>query len=284
MIIKHTAEMPWENGLDVVNAMTPEFRDNLGPAELIPETYSKYKQKTLTIDPETTYRGDLIHLEAGYADLTDAYHDSVEECLYLEGDNHLTGDGEHVGGDYFWRPPGIVHSASTREGFRALLFLEGKSEGDQSDFASRRIRPAEEVGMCVTEPDWEKAMGSRGWVRVSTRNLPWIAGPHWARTQGDTSLLDVEHLSVKVLSHNYATGAQSLLIRFDPGYQQSGPLKMSARVGAFVLDGSLSVGDEKLVAESWIQTEADETQPGWASAEGATVFAKIAGFAEAVRA
>jgi hypothetical protein len=281
MDIKHTAELPWENGLDVVNAMTPEFRDNLGPSELIEETYAKYEQKTLTIDPETTYRGDLIHLQAGYADLTDAYHDSVEECLYLDGDNHLTGDGDHVGGDYFWRPPGIVHSASTRDGFRALLFLEGKSEGDHSDYASRRIRPSDEVGQCVTEPDWDKAMRGRGWVRVATKDLPWVAGQDWARTQGDTSLLDVEHLEVKVLSHNYATGAQSLLVRLSPGYGQSGPLRMSERIGAFVLEGSVVVGDETLVAESWIQVEAGEDQPGWTSADGATLFCKITGFVDA---
>jgi hypothetical protein len=284
MDIRHTPEMPWENGLDVINAMTPEFRDNLGPADRLAETYAKYKQKTLTIDAETTYRGDLIHLEAGYADLTDAYHDSVEECFYLAGDNNLTGDGDYVGGDYFWRPPGIVHSASTREGFKGLLFLEGKSEGDHSDFASRRIRPSEEVGQCVTEPDWDKAMGSRGWVRLTTANVPWVPGSAWARTQGDTPLLDVERLSVKVLSHNYVTGAQSIMMRLDPGYRQSGPLRLTPRMGAFVLSGSLSVGDQTLGAESWIQTEAGEEQPGWTSEEGATLFAKISGFVDAASA
>jgi hypothetical protein len=280
MDIKHTSELPWENGLDVVNAMTPEFRDNLGPADKIPETYAKYKQKTLTIDPETSYRGDLIHLEPGYADLTDAYHDSVEECFYLEGDNNLTGDGDYVGGDYFWRPPGIVHSASTRAGFKGLLFLEGKSEGDHSDYASRRIRPAEEVGLCVTEPDWEKAMGSRGWVRLQTKNVPWVAGPHWARTQGDTSALDLDRLAVKVLSHNYATGAQSIMIRLDPGYRQEGAFSFASRFGAFVLTGSFTVGAERLGEGSWIQTEAGEVQPGWVSDEGATMFAKIQAFVD----
>ena len=281
MDIKHTSQLPWENGLDVVDAMTPEFRDNLGPAELIPMTYAKYRQKSLTNDPETTYRGDLIHLEAGYADLTDAYHDSVEECLVLEGDTRLTGDGDYVGGDYFWRPPGIVHSASTGEGFTALLFLEGKSEGDLSDFASRRIRPADEAGVCVTEPDWDKAMGSRGWVRLSTGNVPWVAGADWARTQGNTALLDVERLAVKVLSHNYATGAQSIMIRLEPGYRQQGPFQLSARLGAFVVSGSFRVGDVELVTGSWIQTEAGEVQPGWVSEEGATAFVKIAGFVDA---
>ena len=278
MDIKHTAELPWESGLDVIAAMTPEFRDHLGPADQLAATYAKYTQKTLTIDPETTFRGDLIHLEPGYADLTDAYHDSVEECFYLSGDNNLTGDGDYAGGYYFWRPPGIVHSASTREGFRGLLFLEGKSEGDRSDYASRRIRPAEEAGQCVTEPDWEKAMGTRGWVRVDSRNLPWIDGVHWARTQGDTELLDVEHLQVKVLSQNYATGAQSILIRLLPGYRQADRIALDSRLCAFVLDGSFTAGEHTLVAESWIQTEPGEEQPGWSSEGGATMFAKLTGF------
>ncbi len=278
MEIRHTAEMEWENGLDVVNAMTPEFRDHLGPADQIPETYVKYEQKTLTIDPETTFRGDLINLRPGYADLTDAYHDSVEECFYLSGDNHLTGDGDYEGGHYFWRPPGIVHSDSTREGFSGLLFLEGKSEGDHSDYASRRIRPLEEAGQCVTEPDWDTAMGSRGWVRLNTRNVPWVEGVHWARTQGDTALLDIEHLQVKVLSHNYATGAQSIMIRLEPGYRQQGPLALDSRFYGFVLSGSFTVGDETLSEGSFLQTEAGEATAGWASAEGATMFAKLTGF------
>lgn len=278
MDIKHTVDMPWENGLDVVNAMTPEFRDHLGPADKIPETYVKYQQKTLTIDPETTFRGDLIHLEAGYADLTDAYHDSVEECFFLEGDSNLTGDGDYEGGDYFWRPPGIVHSASTREGFMGLLFLEGKSKGDRSDYASRRIRPADEVGQCVTEPDWNTAMGSRGWVRLNTRNVPWVDGVHWGRTQGSTDLLDMDHFAVKVLSHNYVTGAQSIMIRLSPGYSQQGPLTFDSRLCAYVLSGSFTVGDQALREGSWIQIEPGEAVPIWASDQGATMFAKLTGF------
>jgi hypothetical protein len=136
----------------------------------------------------------------------------------------------------------------------------------------------------VTEPDWATAMSGRGWVRVATMDLPWVAGTDWARTQGDTSRLDVEHLSAKVLSQNYATGAQSLLLRLAPGYRQSGPLRMSTRIGAFVLDGTLAVGEEKLVAESWIQVEAGEAHPAWTSSQGATLFCKIAGFADATSA
>lgn len=281
MRVVHTSEMEWENGLDVVNAMTPEFRNHLGPAEKIPETYVKYKQKPLTNNPETTFRGDLIHLEAGYADLTDAYHDTCEESYFFSGDSTLTGDSTYYAGDYFFRPPGIVHSATTEGGFTSLLFLEGKSEGDHSDYASRRIRPIEEAGQCVTEPDWDKAMGNRGWVRLQGRNVPRVKGVHWARTQGDTSLLDIEHLSVKVLSHNYVTGAQSILIRLEPGYAQQGPLALSSWMGAFVTSGTITVGEETLREGSWFEADGGETRPAWESPDGAEMFAKISGFLDA---
>ncbi|GAA1746384.1 hypothetical protein [Aeromicrobium alkaliterrae] len=278
MEIKHTADLPWENGLDVVDSMTPEFRDHLGPIEKVRESYQKYKQKRLFHNPETTFRGDLIHLEAGYADLTDAYHDTCEESLVLTGDSTLTGDGTYHDRGYFWRPPGIVHSASTVGGHVSLLFLEGKSEGDLSDYASRRIRPVEEAGQCVTEPDWDKAMGTRGWVRLQVDNVPWVRGVDWARTQGDTSLLDVEHLSVKVLSHNYATGAQSIMIRLEPGYRQPGPITLDSWMGVFVTSGTIAMGDETLREGSWFSAEGDEVRPAWESADGAEMFAKISGF------
>ncbi len=223
-------------------------------------------------NPELRWLFDRINLMALEAN---------EECFYLEGDSTLTGDRTYLEGDYFWRPPGIVHRSSTAEGFTGLLFLEGKCAGDHSEHTSRRIRPDDEAGQCVTEPDWATAMGSRGWVRLNTRNVPWVRGEHWARTQGSTELLDVEHLSVKVLSHNYVTGAQTILLRLDPGYAQAGPLALDSRLCGFVLDGSFRVGDEAMRDGSWIQSAPDEVVPAWTSESGATLFVKLTGFLSA---
>ncbi len=89
LVIVDTESLKWDNGLDVIKTMAPEFRDNLGPADAVAKAYVKFNQKTLRIDPKTTRRGDLIRLEPGYSDVTHAYHDSVEECLVLEGDCFL---------------------------------------------------------------------------------------------------------------------------------------------------------------------------------------------------
>ena len=100
-----TNAVAWENGLSVVRAMAPEFRANLGPEDQVEQLYVKYNQKTLHIDVPTSRRIDLIRIDAGYRDLTNAYHDSVEECLVLEGELDLDGEGHFEAGDYFWRPP-----------------------------------------------------------------------------------------------------------------------------------------------------------------------------------
>ena len=78
--VVRTRQAGWENGRAVIARMEPAWRESLGPADTLDEAYAKYNQKALVVDPETSFRGDLVRIDAGYADLTDAYHDSVEEC------------------------------------------------------------------------------------------------------------------------------------------------------------------------------------------------------------
>jgi ChrR Cupin-like domain len=273
-----TAAMEWENGLDVVKHMNPEFGRNLGPPDEVAKVYVKYKQKTLRIDPETTQRLDFIHLDPGYADLTDAYHDSVEECLFLSGECDLSGEGHFVAGDYFWRPPGWVHSARTPSGFTALLMLEGISEGDGSGPVSRRIRPAEEAGTNAITKDRDRAIGPRGWVRcLHTDLVAWQPGPAYARGQGQLDDFDLEHASFKVLSANPTTGAQSLLVRVQRGYRQKAPGRHSSAVEFFVLDGSLQMGGRELEQGSYVYRPERSAEPPVESEHGARLFMKVKG-------
>lgn len=274
--IVDTNAMEWENGLDVVNAMVPAFRENLGPAELVPETYRKYWQKALYHDPETSRRIDLIRLESGYADLTDAYHDSVEECLFLEGDCRLTGEGDFSGGDYFWRPPGWIHSASTKNGFLALLSLEGRS--DESGPTSRNIRPSELAGTngIYSPEQHDAAIGPRGWIkRLDTNLVAWQPGTAFARTEG--SLPDPEHFSAKVLSKNPSNGKQSLLVRLHPGFRAPAG-SFTADQQFFVLLGGLTVGDEVLDTGCYFYRPAGSTEGPVASDAGALLFFKSDGW------
>ena len=67
--------------------------------------------RSLWLDPATSRRIDHVRTEPGYRDLCEAYHDSVEEALFLGGDATLVAEGDFQAGDYFWRPPGWVHAA-----------------------------------------------------------------------------------------------------------------------------------------------------------------------------
>lgn len=274
-----TATMDWQNGLDVVRAMAQEFRDGLGPADQVERVYAKYRQKTLYLEPETTRRGDLIRLDAGYRDLTNAYHDSVEECLVLDGEFDLDGEGHFRAWDYFWRPPGWVHAAETAGGFTALLMLEGAREGEGSGPVSRRIRPDDEAGTNALHDDPERAVGPRGWVRrLETGLVAWVPGPVFARGQGSLEDFGLERAAFKRLSANPWTGGQSLLVRLEPGYTQRVPGSHATTWMVYVLDGACRLGDLPLGAGSFLYRPAGVVEQPLASDDGALLFVKADGW------
>lgn len=278
MRIVDTTTMPWQNGIDAINSMPPEWRNNLGPADKLAECYSKYDQKSLRLDADTTRRLDLVRLAPGYADLTDAYHDSVEECFCLEGSCWLSGEGTIAREGYFWRPPGWIHGAVSEQGFTALLGLQGIS--DESGLVTRRIRPRSEAGTNALFPhDPERAVGKRGWVRMlDSRTVVWQPGRVYARAEEPLIGFDLDHVEVKVLSKNPFSGAQTLLLRLAPGYQQGGPGCHTAGFECFVIRGSITSGETPLNAGAYLQRDPGATEPALASDEGALLYAKVDGW------
>lgn len=278
-----TASMEWENGLDVVRRMAPAFRENLGPRHLVEDLFTKYNQKSLLLDETTTQRIDLISVEGGYRDLTHCYHDSVEECLVLEGSLHIDGEDDFTEGDYFWRPPGFVHAASTEVGFVALLLFEGYDEAEASGRVSRHIEPAENGGTNQLTPNLEEAVGPRGWVRRQpTSLLPWIPGPIWSeRRRGQFSSWDLNRTMVKVLSENEASEGRSFLIRLQPGFAADFA-SISTPLALFVIDGGLSMGEDQLEPGTFARCLHDASLP-LVSDRGATIFVKSKGLVEPLR-
>lgn len=284
-VVRDASAMTWENGLAVLDAMVPEWRANLGPRERVDGLMARYNQKTLRLDPDTTRRLDLVRIEAGYEDLTNAYHDTVEECLVLEGSLHLDGEGDVVAGDYFWRPPGFVHAARTSEGFTALLGVQGDDPAEMSGPASRRVRPDEEAGTNAIHPgDDHRALGPRGWVRRQpTRLLPWVPGTVYARTQGAFDGMDLDRVAVRVLSHNPSTGGQTLLVRLGPGYRQAGPGAHTAATEVVVLSGTLDAGEDTVGAHGYVGVPGGTVQPPWSSPAGCELYVKVDGWWDRVR-
>jgi len=277
-----TNAVAWENGLSVLRAMAPEFRANLGPEDQVEQLYAKYNQKTLRIDVPTSRRIDLIRIDAGYRDLTNAYHDSVEECLVLEGELDLDGEGHFEAGDYFWRPPGFVHAADTPNGFTALLSLQGDNIDEGSGPTSRRIRPDAEAGanaLFPTDPD--RAMGPRGWVRrLPTSLVAWQPGPVYARREGICQGFDLDRVNFKPLSKNPWTGSQTTLVELQPGYHQIGDGRFSAALEFFVIEGACEIGGEGYGTGVYGYVPADSVQPPLTSSQGATLFVKVDGWLE----
>lgn len=269
-------DVPWINGLQVLETMTPAFRDNLGPAEGVHGLMSKYNIRVLHQDPATTRRIDHVQADPGYKDLTCAAHDSVEECLVLAGSLTLDGEASFGPGDYFWRPPGFVHCAYSDEGFEALLMMEGISPSDGSGPVSRLVHPHEIAGTNVINNDDEDAIGPRGWVmRQPVGLLPWGPVPEACWHEGAAAGLEA-----RTLSRNVHTGAGTWIVRS----QQS----VSVPAGScdrerfvVVLEGEVSTHDpsddtqtKTLERMTLIHVPAGSQLPTMNLAPGASVFIK----------
>ena len=277
-IIVDSNAMDWENGLDYLKTLTPAFRDNLGPADQLEQNFAKYWQKNLYLDRDTTRRLDLVRLEPGYRDLTHCCHDSVEEALFLSGGAELDGEGVFSADDYFWRPPGWIHHAASREGVEIVLGFEGRS--NESGPVSRTVCSPHEAGANKLIPaDDERALGTRGRLRqVQTRFMVWQPGPAFARGEGPLVGFDLEHMAVRVLSRNPLTGQQTLLLRLDPGYRQGGPGAHSAWLQAYILAGAVQFGSTELRRGFFLHRPAAVVEAPLTSVDGALLYVKTDAF------
>jgi hypothetical protein len=273
-----TQSMPWESGLDYLATLAPAFRDNLGPADQVVANFSKYRQKNLFLDRDSTRRLDLVQLEPEYSDLTHCCHDSVEEGFLLGGEVVLDGEGTLHGGDYFWRPAGWIHHARTQPGVELLLGFEGRS--NESGPVSRHVCPAQLAGgnHLISTSD-EASLGTRGRLcKVPSASLVWQPGEAYARSEGSLIGFDLARLSVRVLSRNPRTGQQTALLRLAPGYQQSSSGAHTAWCQMFILSGGVQWGGEELGKGAFVHRPAATVETAMASHQGALIYAKVDGW------
>ena len=275
--ILDTTLIPWENGLQVLDKMTPKFRSNLGPREEIADTFEKYWQKSLHQDESNTRRIDLVYLDEGYRDLTYAYHDSVEECYVLKGDLQMGGEGELRQGDYFWRPPGFVHATQETTGFYAILGFQGVDKAEASGAVTRHIRPQVDRGINFIYPDnLDLAVGPRGWIRrLPAGIIAWQRSPNIFT---NIDFLDSDKsglLETKILSVNYTLSGATILLRLLPGYSVSITDEHASPWELFILDGELNLDDYVCTAEHYIRLSRLDNITKISSESGSIAYVKI---------
>ncbi len=262
----------WINGGAAFATMAPAFRDNLGDPHRIEELLSKYWLRPLWVDPDSTRRIDHVRTEPGYQDLSEAYHDSVEEALFLGGSVDLTAEGHLQGGDYFWRPPGWVHSAGSVDGFECLLMMEGEEPAEGSGRVSRVVRADDEAGRFALPGPDDGAVGPRGYIRrLETRDLP------------DEQLDDAETrlvvpgaapLSGRVLSRNVRTRSASVLVSVPAGWTSTVPSVDRERF-LVVVDGTMTVDGRQLTACSLVRIAPGSSGPELGSDDGCRLLVKV---------
>lgn len=272
MKIVRTDDAPWTTGSEVVESMTPAWREHLGPKAEVDEAYRHYRQRSLCNNKVSTRRFDEIELMPGYSDATAAFHHTVEESYIISGVSIIDGEGTFEGGDYFWRPPGWVHMAHTLTGFRAIISLEGECSGEGSERASRVIRPLEELGTNAL-PESERLLPPRGrvvkcsasevepGVRQSGVEFPW-------NTKGNAAA------RIRILSHNPQFGSFSSLFDFDPNTTFGGVQLHGLDIQLFVIAGACKIGDVELTRGDYVEIDAGEIPGELLATEATQAFVK----------
>lgn len=261
--------MAWINGMDAYQTMEPAFRENLGGDDAGRRAMlAKFWLRPLWIDPVTTRRIDHVRTEAGYLDLSEAYHDSVEEAYFRGGDCTLSAEGLQVAGDYFWRPPGWVHKAWSTGGFDTIICMEGEVASEESGRVSRVICADDHAGEQARD-GVAGGIGPRGYVRhLESRFMPWR--PVDASVVGLAS----SRLVSKVLSSNVDTAACTVLVRAPEGWSE--PLAPSTRERFIVnVEGSITVDEQVLGECSLVHVPAGETGPVVSAGDGVELFVKV---------
>ena len=265
------ATLPWVNGAAVYESMEPAFRENIGRDQgAALKLLSQYHMRNLWLDEATSRRIDHIRTDPGYEDLSEAYHDSVEESYFLGGTCELTAEGRFEAGDYFWRPPGWVHSATTATGFDSILMMEGVDAGEGSDRVSRVVRPDEEAGRFARDGG-SAGIGPRGYVRrAETRFMVWRDDDGAARLQPS------DGLRVKTLSSNVATGAASLVVH--PGTAWSSrPDRVNRERFVMNTHGTLVADGQELVEPGLVHIPAGATAPTLEADDTVELLVKVGG-------
>lgn len=264
------ATLPWVNGAAVYESMEPAFRENIGrDRDAALELLSHYHMRGLWLDSKTSRRIDHIRTDPGYEDLSEAYHDSVEESYFIGGTCELTAEGRFEAGDYFWRPPGWVHSATSSTGFDSILMMEGEDSGEGSDRVSRVVRPDEEAGRHRRSGD---GIGPRGYIRrAETRFMVW-------RDHDDsiTRLGNAGGLRAKLLSDNVRTRAASLVVRPAPDWQST-PHPVDRERFLVNTHGSLTVDGQALTEPSLVHIPAGAAAPTLRATESVELLVKVGG-------
>jgi quercetin dioxygenase-like cupin family protein len=264
------AAMPWVNGAQAAASMVPEFRDHLGPPEPVARMLEQYWMRALLVDEATTRRIDHVRCDPGYRDASTAFHRSAEECLVLDGSLCLDGEGPLSRGDYFWRPPGFIHSASSEEGFEAILMMEGMSAGDASGPTSREIRPLSEAGENALHPDDPiAAIGPRGWPRRVESGL-------LARGPVPDGTLPAESRA-RCLSVNPWTQAGSYLVDVPAGARSAGGDAEDRERILVLLAGELEIAGHTLDPDALVRIAAGARAPAIRAHTQAQVLLKLGG-------
>lgn len=268
--IVDTNAMPWVRGRQAAGLAGGD-----GSAARADESEydRRYEVKTFLFDERTGQRGFRARAVGGHA-ISARYHHSCEESFIVDGRNDLRSEGEFTPGSYFWRPAGWVHASSLTDGWEAITYSIGEDPSEASGRHSDVLCDEAEEGRNPLYPDRESAIGPRGWIRnLDSSLVAWESGGAFVRRQGGVARAGDAGFSVRTLSANVDTGAQTSLTRLAEEFARP---QATYRTGVqfTVLEGEVELGGETLPAGCFVHARIGEPLPPLSSGGGATLLFK----------
>ena len=186
------------------------------------------QRKQFSVDPATGSDTSFVRLPPGWKGPAGAhYHSSFEEALVLSGDVDLNGNDLLVSGSYLYRPGGIVHGWVDHSPSGSDIIIKMGTDTDlisvgepehpyEYDYQEKRV------------PD-----GRPHIIHLKTAEHPWQKG-------------GMDGVQRKTLSRDEDTGAETSLIRFEPGFKEGMELAIDQTWEWVVIDGAMTLADGTL--------------------------------------
>ena len=240
-------DLPWRSSRDFATTVAKEHYDKgeFQTGKVADEYFENWKYKVLRVDEKTKGVTRLNWHGPAVNEPNVGYHLYSEEWFRISGEG-LTADLSYPGGTemlvdrawcYTFRPPGWAHGGKTVSDSMGLLWNDGPVTHVVTDKAFS--------GKNVLYPnDPVKALGSRGYIRTRTNLMQWIPMNKYPRISFGSKKQNLSDISYRILSVDSVAEAQTLMLKFEPSFNQENWGKLGSDVEFFVLEGDLSIGDK----------------------------------------
>lgn len=259
--------MEWRGG-EAYHELSEEF----DPGEVDDDTYyDAFAVKVLSFDEETGAQTKRERYKGGFVQHNYGYHRCAEEVYTLHGRFRYPDSAElFTDGCYVYRPAGWIHNGEVYDETEVIVRHDAL-------FSMITGYPEEKLRTNVLFGDADEAIGPRGFVVHRNASFEaWVPGSVALGTEAWETPPEGE-LAARVLSRDVVTGALTAIVRLAPGFGVGRPGFSTADEEAYVLEGELTIGDDRFGAGCFYSRPAGYVRGPIGSASGCVLYASFGG-------